>query len=267
MTAPGPQKATFLIVPGSFSTPQAYDVLVAQLRSQGYEARATDLLSANDGTRIPPATGEDDVVHIRQQVLAILDSDTHPSDVVVAGHSYGGIPTTSALAGLNRADRSAQGKTTAVTGIVYIASFLIPPGQSNREFMNTEAEVPEPARVGVPGGYMPAIDPSFARAFVFNDVESDEAAEAYLGMFTRHSSDSFDFKTTYEAWRDIPSVYLIPGNDLVIPTQLQLTMFERAVAERGKITKVFIEGAGHCLNFTQPKLVAAEMIKCTESQA
>lgn len=268
MATSAPPKVSFLIVPGSFSTPQAYAALIARLQSQGYEARATELLSANDGTRMPPATGDDDAAHIRREVLSLLDGETAaaPSNVVLAAHSYGGMPTTSALRGLDRAHRAAQGKTTAVVGIVYLASFLIPLGQSNREFMGAVGALPEAVRVGVPGGYMPAIDRSLAK-LIFNDVESEEEVETYFGMFTRHSSDSFDSKITYEAWKEIPSVYMIPGEDLVIPTQLQLAMFERAVAAGGKVTKVFVEGAGHALNVSQLERVVAEMIKLAKAQS
>lgn len=262
-------KVQFLIVPGSFSTPPAYDVLVAQLRSQGHEARVVELLSANDGSRLPPATGADDVQHIRDAVLAVLDSDNDPSDVVLAAHSYGGMPTTSALQGLNRAERSAQGKKTSVIGLVYIASFMVPVGGSLREFMSAEGIMPEPSKTGVPGGYMPVLDPA-SISFIFNDIDEskrDDIVNKYLPTFTSHSSDSFDYKTTYEAWRDIPSVYLIPGNDLIVPAHAQLKMFENALANGGQVTKVFVEGAGHALNVSQPELVAAEMIKLAEAQS
>lgn len=261
----GNQKVKFLIVPGSFSTPPAYDLLVAEIQSQGYEARVTDLLSANDGTRQPPATGEDDAEHIRKQVLAILDSDTDPTNVVLAAHSYGGMPATSALKGLSKADRSAQGKATAVVGLVYIASFIVPLGQSSREYMSGNGDLPEPARTGVPGGYLPAIDPAFMK-FIFNDIESEEDIAKYAATFTRHSSDSLDYKIAYEAWKDIPTLSLIPANDLVIPTAVQMAMYELAEAAGGKVTKFLVEGAGHGLTVSQPKLVAAEMIKLAEAQ-
>lgn len=285
MASPPTPNVTFLIVPGSFTTPPVYDTLVAQLQNQGYNARATALLSANDGSRQPPATGDDDAAHIRSEVLALLDgtnatgtgtgtgTTTAPTNVILAAHSYGGMPGTSALRGLGRADRAAQGHRTAVLGLVYLASFVLPLGQSSRAFLNAEAgDMPAPARVGVPGGYLPALELAFAKDFLGlgqlgEGAEGAEAVDELLGHFTRHSSDSFNHQISYEAWKDIPSVYLIPDNDLVIPTALQLAMCERAVAAGGKITKVVVEGAGHVLNFTHPKLVAAEMIKLAEAQS
>lgn len=287
-----PKKVTFLLVPGSFSTPPAYDGLLHHLQhARGYPARTLALLSADDGTRQPPATGADDAAHLRREILSVLDGDNNDNekeatDVVLAVHSYGGIPGTSALRGLGRADRAAQGKRTAVVGLVYVASFVLPLGQSLRGCMligggGAEAEAsgddvasapaPEPVRIGVPGGYLPALDRSVLEA-IFSDMlpsgeeEKDEDAIAkYAGTFTRHSSDSFDYAIEYEAWRDVPSVYLIPGADVVVPTAAQLAMFEYAVAAGGNITKVLVPGAGHALNVSRMGLVADEMVKLAEA--
>lgn len=293
VAASPPKKVTFLIVPGSFSTPPAYDLLVHHLQhARGYPARALALLSANDGTRQPPATGADDAAHLRREILSVLDGDNdsegeEATDVVLAVHSYGGIPGTSALRGLGRADRAAQGKRTAVVGLVYVASFVLPRGQSLRGCMigpevKTEAEAsddvasapaPEPVRIGVPGGYLPALDRSVLEAIFSDMLPSGEKEKEggqdviakYAGTFTRHSSDSFDYAVEYEAWRDVPSVYLIPGDDVVVPTAAQLAMFEHAVAAGGQITKVLVPGAGHALNVSRMELVADEMVKLAEA--
>lgn len=151
-------KTSFIIVPGSFATVPLYDSLVAVLREQGHDARAINLPSANDGSVLPPPTGEDDAKHIRKEITANLDSETGPSDVVVLLHSYSGVPGSSALEGLSRADRSAEGKTTAVVGVLYLASFVLPLGESNRSWMSARDAMPEPFKSGIPGGYLPPID-------------------------------------------------------------------------------------------------------------
>lgn len=253
-------KTSFIIVPGSFATAPLYDSLVAALRDQGHEARAIDLPSANDGSVLPAPTGEDDAKHIRGEVLSTLDSETGPSDVVVTLHSYSGVPGSSALKGLSRADRSAGGKTTAVVGVLYLASFVLPLGESNRNWLSAHDAMPEPFKSGVPGGYLPPIDPSFA-AFTFNDIKSEELQAKYLAQMTRHSSDSYDGVVSYEAWKEIPSVLVIPGNDFIVPTPLQEVMYEQSVAAGGKVRRVFVEGASHCVNVSRPELVAEELVK------
>lgn len=253
-------KTSFIIVPGSFATVPLYDSLVAALRDQGHEARAMNLPSANDGSVLPAPTGEDDARHIRTEVTSNLDSEADPSDVVVLLHSYSGVPGSSALKGLGRADRSAEGKATAVIGVLYLASFVLPLGESNRSWLSARDAMPEPFKSGVPGGYLPPIEPSFA-AFIFNDIKSEEEQARYLGQMTRHSSDSFNGVVSYEAWKHIPSVLVIPENDVIVPTPLLEVMYEQAVAAGGKIRRVFVEGTGHCVNVSRPEFVAQELIK------
>lgn len=253
-------KTSFIIVPGSFATVPIYNGLVAVLREQGHEARAIALPSANDGSVLPAPTGEDDAKHIRKEITASLDSETSPSDVVVMLHSYSGVPGSSALKGLGRADRSADGKTTAVVGVLYLASFVLPLGEGNRSWMSARDVMPEPFKSGIPGGYLPPIDPSYG-AFIFNDIKSEEEQAKYLAMMTRHSSDSFDGVVSYEAWKYIPSVLVIPENDVIVPTPMLEVMYEDSVAAGGKVRRVFVEGAGHCVNVSRPEFVADELVK------
>lgn len=264
-TTQGSTNFSIIIVPGSFTTPPLYEPLVNHLRSQGHEAQAISLPSANDGSVLPPPTTDDDAAHIRQAVTSILDSTTDPKNVVLVLHSYSGVPGSSALKGLSKADRTAQGQNTAVIGVVYLASFILPLGMGNRAYNSASDQPPEePFKTGVPGGYMPAVDPAFA-AYVFNDLPDEEERTKWLGTFTQHSSDSFDGVVTYEAWKDIPSVSLIPGDDLIVPTRHQESMFANAVAAGGKIERVFIEGAGHVPHLSATGKVADEIVRIGES--
>lgn len=257
-------KVTILIVPGSFATPPLYDALVKAIRDQGYDAKAVDLLSANDGTRLPAPTTTDDAEHIRQHIISVLDDPTEPKDVVLALHSYSGVPGSSAVKGLSKADRSAQGKNTSVIGIAYLASFMMPLGISNRKFMIQHDAMPEgPFRDGVPGGYLPAI-PADYLSLMMGEVESDNERRRLVNAWTLHSSDSFDGGVAYEAWKDIPSVTIIPEEDSIVPTQLQESMYQDALAAGGKVTRAFVKNAGHLLNVSRPDVVAIELVKLAQ---
>lgn len=259
-------KAVILIVPGSFSTPPQYDALVRATRDQGHDAKAVELLSANDGTRLPAPTTQDDADHIRRDILAVLDDPAEPRDVVLALHSYAGVPGSSAAEGLGGADRSARGRGTAVVGVAYLASFVLPLGVSNRRFLTEHGSMPEgPFRDGIPGGYLPAIPAEFL-SHLLGEVEDEEERSKFVDSRTVQSSDSYDGGVAYEAWKDIPSVTIIPGEDNVVPTQLQELMFENAVAAGGKITKVVVEGAGHLFTASRPDVVAAELVKLAKGQ-
>lgn len=223
--------------------------------------QATSLLSANDGSVIPPPTADDDAAHIRQAVISVLDAASNPKNVVLVLHSYSGVPGSSALKGLSKADRTAQGKSTSVIGVFYMASFILPLGVGNRAYNAASDQPPtEPYRSGVPGGYMPAPDLAFA-AYVFNDLDDEEERAKWIDKFTQHSSASFDGVVTYEPWKDIPIAAFIPGNDLVVPTRHQESMVADAVAAGGKIEKVLVEGLGHIPHLSATQRVADEIVK------
>ncbi|KAF3766389.1 alpha/beta-hydrolase [Cryphonectria parasitica EP155] len=261
------QNVSIILVPGSFATPPLYNPLLDTLHSQGFNAQAINLPSANDGSVLPAPTAADDAAHIRQAILSLLDDSAHAQNVVLALHSYAGIPGSTAVRGLSRADRAAQGKSTAVVGVVYIASFVLPLGRSLRAFMSSMDAMPEgPARDGVPGGYMPALEEE-AIPWAFSDVEDEEARWRWAGMMTAHSSDSYDGPVEYEAWKEIPSVQIIPENDVVCPTHVQEKMHEGARAAGGVIRRVFLKGVGHMLVLTQPELVAGEIVKMAGEEA
>lgn len=252
----------FLLIPGSFATPAAYTKLINALHACGQDVRILDLLSVNDSSRQPPATMQDDAAHIRQAVISILDDD-HRSVVLVA-HSYGGIPTTCALKGLNKNDREDAGKTTAVTGLLYLASFILSEGEYLRGIMDEFNALHEPLKTGVPGGYLPPFTPELAQ-LVFNDLEEEEALK-FLEAMSLHASDSYNGEVSYAAWKDIPTVYMIPGIDVVVPTAMQEVMYERAVMAGGKVERVLVEGAGHGLPVSRLDIVVGEMIKLAQRE-
>lgn len=252
----------FVLVPGSFATPILYeDNIVAGVRGKGYDIKAIELLSANDGSRQPPPKMEDDAAHIRAAVLAILDDEASPKDVVLTVHSYSGIPGSSALKGLSKADRAAEGKSTGVTGIVYMGSFVPLLGETVRGIMGETT--PEPYKTGIPGGYLPPIQSELA-ALIFNDLSPEDALKLHSQMST-HSSDTYDGKASYEAWKDILTVQIIPEADLIVGTALQEEMYQKALAAGGKITRVLVKGAGHAINISQTDTVVDEMIKLARS--
>lgn len=249
------QSTTFVLVPGSFVTPGEYDKIVNLLEAQGHKVRPVGLASVNDGSRMPPATFDDDVAEIRSAVVDILDNEKR--NVVLVLHSYSGIPGSSAMQGLSKNDRKSAGHSTAVTALVYMASFLPVLNESLRDIMWDY--MPEAYRAGVPGGYLPAAAIEFA-PFVFNDVPDQAEVAKYFGAMQRHASDSYSGKATYEAWKDIDSVQIIPQIDTIVPPPAQESMYERSVKQGGKVRKVPVEGAGHCINVSQPELVVREIL-------
>ncbi|KAJ7455219.1 Alpha/beta hydrolase fold-1 [Mycena galericulata] len=246
---------TFVLVPGSFSTVRGYDKLTPLLAQAGYKYELVPLLSANDGSQFPAPTMQDDAAHIRSQTLALLNQG---QNVVLLLHSYAGVPGSEAVQGLGRTDRGPN--ATAVVGIVYMESYLPTTGDSVRKIMG--ALMPEEMQQGLPGAYFSF--PMELAPFTFNDIDPAEV-EQYHEVLCSQSSDAYNGELgQYVAWKDIPSIYISTGKDLIIPLPPQNTMLERAERERGKVTKVFWEDSGHCPNVSRPGKVVEQLIEATK---
>ena len=249
---------TFVLVPGSFVTPEEYDKIIPLLEKSGHKVRTIELLSANDGSRQPPAQTSDDIEFIRSGILEILDEQN--SNVVIAVHSYAGVPGSAATYGLDLISREGAGKKTAVIGMLFIAAFLPVAGESLRSIMNQHEALQEPYKSGMPGEYLPPIPSEFA-AFVFNDLTDASEAARYHGMMVQHSSDSYGGVIEGAGWESIKSVQLIPQNDAIIPVPVQEWMSERAIKQGRAVSRVFLEGAGHCPTVSQPEVIVDQLVK------
>ena len=105
-------KPTIIFVPGAWHNPTVWAHCTTRLISLGYPVLAVHLPS----TRNPPQDSFDpDVAIIRK---AITDA-SETGDVVLAMHSYGGMPGTQAAKGMGKDD----GGKGRLVRLVYIASF------------------------------------------------------------------------------------------------------------------------------------------------
>ncbi len=121
------KNTAFVLVPGSFSPPSFFDIVILFLNAKGYEAFTVPLESAGERPSLGPATMADDAASIRATILPLVNAR---KDVVIGMNSYGGIPGTESTKGLSKADRKKEGKIGGVVGLVYIAAFMVTSGTS-----------------------------------------------------------------------------------------------------------------------------------------
>ncbi len=120
-------RPSFLIVPGAWHQPEAYETLVTSLRKAGYSAVISSLPSC-DPHDPQKATCLADAEAIRKQILQLLEVEGN--DVIVVCHSYGGIPGGGATSGLSKIARTKEGNQGGVIGLVYVSGFVVPEGSS-----------------------------------------------------------------------------------------------------------------------------------------
>lgn len=116
------EKPTIVLVHGAWHTADCWSLVTSQLKEYGYPFKAVQLPSSGGGLTV---TVEEDAAHIRKTTSQLVESG---KDVILAVHSYGGIPGTDSAKGLLKKERLAEQKSGGIISIVYITAFLVPVG-------------------------------------------------------------------------------------------------------------------------------------------
>jgi len=239
------EKPSIVFVAGAFSKFDAYTLTSNILEQEGYEVIPVSLPSV--GADPPHET-------ITEEVSAIRDATMKPmsegKDVVLVVHSWAGVPGSEAMKGLGKAAREREGLKGGVVRLVYLTAVVLDVGLHGQSvtggepfpWMRLEAD----KRVYVK-------DPEVT---FFSGLDAG-IQKSMIEKLESHSWGPFITKTTYAAYRDIPSTYLICENDNVIPVFAQ----EMMVKTPGSLFKVERCAAGHFPTLALPKFTADVIIR------
>jgi pimeloyl-ACP methyl ester carboxylesterase len=172
--------------------------------------------------------------------------DSLKSEVVLVGHSYGGVVITEA------------GIHPKVTDLVYIAAFAPDKGESVSSLIaNPPPGAPVPPILPPQDGYLFLDRAKFALSFAA-DVEPG------ISSFMADSQvpwgvDALAGAVSEPAWKSKPSYYLVASDDKMIPPPAQRQMAERAKA---RVTEV---AGSHSVYVSKPREVAEFIEKAAAS--
>lgn len=128
---PTSSKPTILVIPGGACPVVFYNDLVSSLGKHGYEAETHNLRSyTDDPTGSEPEGLTEDAAYFHAKIETLADAG---KDVVVVGHSFGGLVTTDAAHGLSKAERERKGKRGGVVRIIYLSCIVGAVGSSSAE--------------------------------------------------------------------------------------------------------------------------------------
>jgi len=222
-----------VLVHGNFADGSGWQGVFQILQRDGYNVT----IAQN-----PTLSLDQDVVLTKHAIASA------PGDVILAGHSYGGVVVTEA------------GTDPKVAGLVYITAFAPDTGES---VFSLIANPP-------PGAPVPPILPPGADGLLFLDKEkfADSFAadvRPELASFMAVSQcpagvAALEGKVTAPAWKAKPSWYLVATADKMIPPDAQ-----RFMAKRAGSTVVEAKGS-HAIYVSQPQAVA-ELIKTAATGA
>jgi pimeloyl-ACP methyl ester carboxylesterase len=218
---------TVVLVHGAWHGAWVWDDLRAEMTDHTVDAVELPS-SGHDPAKL--GSFDDDVDAIRSMVRSI----TEP--VVVVAHSYGGLPTTQALCGLDN-----------VIGVVYIAAWVLDVGQSVADLAG-EHGLPDWWDVHPSEGYMDALHPE---EVFYHDLPPERAAE-HSGRLTHQSLDSAAHPLRDAIWKSVPTSYILCEQDRALPPSIQQSMSEHT-------TKTTRFDAGHNPFLSRPAAVAAQI--------
>ena len=166
---------------------------------------------------------------------AVIDSLN--SEVVLVGHSYGGVVITEA------------GTHPKVSSLVYVTAFAPDKGESVASLIaNPPPGAPVPPILPPKDGYL-FLDPTKFAASFAADVDVDTAS-FMADSQVPWGVDALAGAVTEPAWKSKPSYYLVASEDKMIPPPAQ-----RAMAGRAKAEVVEVAGS-HAVYVSKPAEVA-----------
>lgn len=118
-------KPTLIVVPGAWHSPEVFAGVSTKLSSFGYKCIPVPLLAAGHEPAVADLTPDTANVH-----RVVLEEIEQGHDVVVVGHSWGGMIIGGALDGLSKAEREKEGKKGGVVKLAYLCAFVPPEGVS-----------------------------------------------------------------------------------------------------------------------------------------
>lgn len=234
-------KPTVVLVHGAFADASGFNELITRLQGAGFPV-------------IAPANPLRDVAGDAAYVSSVLD--TIPGPIILVGHSYGGIVITNAARG-----------HTNVKALVYLGAFAPDQGESALQLATSvpgsllgEALItrhyPLPDGTIPPDGSGPAdgyIDPAKFQQVFAADLP---ASQTRLMATTQRpgSVGGLAGPSGAPAWKTIPSWYLIPTQDKVIPPDVQRMMAKRAGSHVREIR------SSHVVMMSHPAASAATIL-------
>jgi pimeloyl-ACP methyl ester carboxylesterase len=217
--------AGVVLVHGAWHGAWCWDGVVDELTAADVPVTAVEL---------PLTSLDDDVAAARHAILHL------GGDVIVLGHSYGGLVISEAASGMSE-----------VLRLVYLAALMINTGEDMVELMTEHGS--EMLGASVPEGNGFVVDRARAAQLLYGD--SDEAVvESLLPRLRPMPVQSLRARGL-PAWRDTPTTYVICSNDRAIPPSLQRQMATRA-------DEVLEWPTDHSPFLTRPAAIAALLSRC-----
>ncbi|KAJ6594201.1 Alpha/beta hydrolase fold-1 [Mycena capillaripes] len=223
-------KATFVLIPGVFHTAAHAKTLVESLHAKGHpvEIIAHPTIDPLACTAPPNA----DAANLRSVLERLINDEQ--KDVILFCHSYGGVPGSQSVNGLERKARAKAGQKGGILKVIYLSAILPREGESVIQTL-AGAEI-------APAVWM-EID--VASEVLFHDLPDDQAEHWALKL--EPMSPHFAITpATNVCWEtDVPKVYIFCKKDRALSLQEQQRILERVQGDRKDDWDTYEMDCGH----------------------
>ncbi|OTA91101.1 hypothetical protein M434DRAFT_76884 [Hypoxylon sp. CO27-5] len=240
-------KPVILLAHGAWHPPILYNPLKYALEARGYELLVPEL--ATMGVGKTGLSWDADVDMLIETATPLFDQGRN---VIIMGHSYGGIPACVATRGNTVDDRRAVGKTGGFSHLAFLAAFAVPArgmgvlsasGGSLNPWTSMQIFVNEKAK-----------------DLLYNDLPPDKAQ----AMFESLVPCSYEASVTGVDYAvpevTIPKTFIVCEGDAVFPSEQQRGL---AAACGQDVKQVSVSG-GHSAFASVPEEVADVLVRIAE---
>ncbi|KAI1823810.1 alpha/beta-hydrolase [Xylaria intraflava] len=250
-------KPVILFSHGAWHSPNLYDEFKDALDARGYELlipRHTIMGKGKTGV-----SWDSDVAALLRTVTPLFDQGR---EVIIMGHSYGGIPACIATRGNDVASRRAAGKRGGFRQLIFLTSFAMPRRGMSILSVTGGTWLWWHKVLELEGGGKQLFVNDHARDLLYNDYPP-EKAQAVFDALEPCSYEAFVTGTEFSVPEvQIPKSYIICENDALVPPELQR---ELAYACGDELKKVSVSG-GHSAFGSIPDELADVVVKLIKEE-
>ena len=214
---------SILLVHGAWHGAWCWNLVEKELKNKGVDARSLNL----------PFTGVNDDIASVSNVLEDIDNQ-----VILLGHSYGGIVISSAAEAKDNVDQ-----------LIYLSAILLESGES----MQLDGSK---IQIDVDENLISEVKKSSAIPAFYGDVDP-KLAKASMELLRPFPIVSGS-QGIGEAWREKYSTYIVCQEDKAIPPELQYVMAKKA-------DRIIEWQCGHSPFLSKPKLVIELLLNLASS--
>lgn len=231
-----------VLVHGAWGGAWIWRRVLAPLRAAGHEVHAVTL--TGDGERAHQRTPDIGVATHAADVCALIEAE-ELSDLLLVGHSYGGMVITAA------SDALLQRQPGAVTGLVYVDAVVPLPGEAWGSLHTPEVQAQRRALAAQHGNGLPPPDPE-----VFGLRGADR--DWLLRRSVPHPFAGYGETVPFDGarWAALPRTYI----DCTAPAYPTIAPYRLRVREQAGWTLHEL-ATGHCPMVSEPQALVALLLQ------